>query len=347
MAAWAAEVDNKPLGRKICDEPVVLYRDAAGTVAALQDRCCHRGVALSLGSVVAEGIQCGYHGLVFDGVGKCVHIPGQDHIPAKACVRHYPVVEKNCIVWIWLGEAQAADPARIVDYPFHDDVANWPHKEGLAHVNCGYEMLIDNIMDLSHLGYVHVNSIGGDPSAHVAALMKTERTPQGVKFARWLLDSVPPPIYAKSVDFRGRIDRWQEEELIIPCSIIQFTGGVDVSQGAYGGGSREGGFGMRVLHCIVPETTTSCHYFYSVANGFGQDDPVNTDRLFGGISALLEEDIVICENQQKIATAYPNETFVDLKSDEARIIYRRQLAQRFAQERKADTDLASTHTFTA
>jgi vanillate O-demethylase monooxygenase subunit len=335
MAAWSADVGDKPMARKIGGEDVVMFRDAGGKAAILQDRCCHRGVALSLGTVTAEGVQCGYHGMVFGANGQCVKIPGHDRIPGKARVRSFAVVEKNCIVWMWLGDPAAADPSSIVEYPFHDDTVRWPHREGMVHMQCGYEMLIDNIMDLTHIAYVHAKYIGGTPEAHSNAIMKTERTPRGVKFSRWLLDSIPPPTYAKAIRFPGRIDRWQEEELIIPCSIVQYTGGVDVAEGAHGGGSRDGGFGLRVWHGIVPETATSCHYFYSVANGFGQTDPANTDFVFNQVAALVLEDKVICESQQAIALAHPEERYLDIKSDEARVIYRRHLAQRLAQEREA------------
>jgi phenylpropionate dioxygenase-like ring-hydroxylating dioxygenase large terminal subunit len=335
MAAWAAEVTDKPMARKIANEPIMLYRDSSGRVAALQDRCCHRGVALSLGRVVEEGIECGYHGMVFNRNGQCVRIPGQDSIPSKACVRHYAVEEKDSIIWLWLGDPSVADRSLIIDYPWHGDAKKWPHKESLIHVKCDYTMLLANIMDLTHLAYVHRKTIGGSPNAHANALMNTERTPKGVRFTRWLLDSPPPPTYLKAANFPGNVDRWQELELTTPCSIVQFTGGVDVSQDAYHGGSREGGFAMRVLHCIVPETETTCHYFYSVANGWGQDNPATTEIAFNQIEPTLLEDKVFCENQQTIESEYPGMPTVDIKSDEARVIFARQLQRRLAEEQAA------------
>jgi phenylpropionate dioxygenase-like ring-hydroxylating dioxygenase large terminal subunit len=96
IAAWADEIGNEqPLARRICNEPIILFRDRAGRLGALADRCCHRAAPLSMGTVVEEGIQCGYHGLVIDTSGRCVRIPGQVQIPADARVRNYPVVEKH------------------------------------------------------------------------------------------------------------------------------------------------------------------------------------------------------------------------------------------------------------
>jgi phenylpropionate dioxygenase-like ring-hydroxylating dioxygenase large terminal subunit len=80
VAAWADEIGDAPLARRICNEPVVLFRDKEGHAAALLDICCHRGAPLHMGMVIEEGLQCGYHGLVFDRSGACVHVPGQTHI---------------------------------------------------------------------------------------------------------------------------------------------------------------------------------------------------------------------------------------------------------------------------
>jgi phenylpropionate dioxygenase-like ring-hydroxylating dioxygenase large terminal subunit len=106
----------------------VLFRSGDGRVAALADRCSHRAAPLHMGTLVEEGIQCGYHGLVIDGSGRCVHIPGQKLIPEAARVRSYPVVEKDQMVWVWLGDPAKADPAAIVDYPYHNDPSQWPNK---------------------------------------------------------------------------------------------------------------------------------------------------------------------------------------------------------------------------
>src|SRR4051812_44748138 len=76
IAAWADELGATPLARRICNEPIVLFRDRDGRAAALEDRCCHRAAPLHLGGVVENGLQCGYHGLIFDGSGRCVTIPG-------------------------------------------------------------------------------------------------------------------------------------------------------------------------------------------------------------------------------------------------------------------------------
>jgi vanillate O-demethylase monooxygenase subunit len=129
IAAWADEIGgDQPLARRICDEPIVLFRDSAGRIATLADRCCHRAAPLQMGTVVQQGIQCGYHGLIIDGSGRCVHIPGQKLIPQDARVRSYPTVEKDQMVWVWMGDPANADRAKIVDYPYHNNPGRWPNK---------------------------------------------------------------------------------------------------------------------------------------------------------------------------------------------------------------------------
>ena len=234
IAAWTDEVKQQPLARRICNEPVVLFRDRSGRPAALVDRCCHRSAPLSLGEVVPDGIQCGYHGLTFDNSGRCVAVPGQSHIADSVRVQSYPVVEKNQFVWIWMGDAARADTSRIVDFPYHDDHAHWPNKHDCYPIKANYMLMVDNLMDLTHLGYLHAKTVGGNPMAHVNAEMKTTHSATGLKFTRWMKNSVPPPSYVKAAGFQGRVDRWQEFEWVAPSSVLQWTGAADAGIRAAG-----------------------------------------------------------------------------------------------------------------
>lgn len=332
IASWADDLRKEPLARRICDEPVVLYRDAANLAAALVDRCCHRGTPLHLGRVTREGLECGYHGLVFGRDGVCVRVPGQDRVPPSARVRSYPVIEKDGFVWIWMGEPQAADPKGIVDYPFHDDRARWPHKHTLYPIAANYMLLVDNLMDLTHLGYVHGGTIGGNPTTHVEAKMETHLTPRGLRFTRWMLDSEPPPTYTKAVPFNGRVDRWQEFEYVAPGSIIQWSGATDAGTGATEG-KRDGGFSLRLFHGITPETETSCFYFWSAANGYRQDEPEATEQLFAEISRAFDQDKVVVEAQQARLTELGQEGLVNLKADVARVRMRQTVERLLEAER--------------
>ncbi len=333
VASWADELRREPLARRICGEPLVLYRDAEGEAAALLDRCSHRGTPLHLGRVTREGLECGYHGLVFGRDGACLRIPGQSRVPPRASVRAYPVVEKDAFVWVWMGDPHAADAKQIVDYPFHEDRARWPHKRALYPIAASYLLLVDNLMDLTHLGYVHGGTIGGDPGTHVEAEMDTHATPRGLKYTRWMLGSTPPPTYLKAVTFTGKVDRWQEFEYIAPGSIVQWSGAVDAGTGAREEGRREGGFSLRIFHGVTPETETSCHYFWSAANGYRQDDPRATDDLFDEISRAFDQDKVVVEAQQARLSELGGDGLINIHTDVARVKMRRALDRMLEAER--------------
>jgi len=327
VAAWSDEVTaSAPFARRVCGQPVVLFRSAEGEPAALYDSCCHRGAPLSVGNVLSKGLQCAYHGLVFAADGRCIEIPGQTLVPAKAKVRSYPVVEKDQFIWIWMGDPARADPRLLIDYPFHQD-KRWPHRHGVYHVKSSYLMLADNLMDLTHLAYVHAANVGGEAKAHIEAKTEVRPTDRGVFVKRWMPGCPPPPTYRKSVPLPERVDRWQEFEFVAPSAVLQWNGAVAVGSGAEDPARREGGFSLRLLHCLTPETETTCHYFWSAAHGHRADEPEATEILIEEITAALEEDKRIVEIQQARVKETGESWLVDIRSDAPRVAMRRALSK--------------------
>jgi vanillate O-demethylase monooxygenase subunit len=100
-----------------------------------------------------------------------VAIPGQSRISDTTRVQSYPVAEKNQLIWIWMGEAARADTSLIVDFPYHDDRAQWPNKHDCYRIDANYMLMVDNLMDLTHLGYLHAKTVGGNPSAQLDPAM--------------------------------------------------------------------------------------------------------------------------------------------------------------------------------
>jgi phenylpropionate dioxygenase-like ring-hydroxylating dioxygenase large terminal subunit len=142
-------------------------------VVALEDRCCHRQAPLSK-PAASEGdcVRCGYHGLLFDGQGRCTEIPGLDKVPPHVRVRRYPVVVKNRWVFVWMGDAERADPALLPDN-FSNDHPDWIHLPGYLHYDTNYLLICDNLLDFSHLSYVHEKTLGG--STKIARRVPTDR----------------------------------------------------------------------------------------------------------------------------------------------------------------------------
>ncbi|OFA03494.1 aromatic ring-hydroxylating dioxygenase subunit alpha [Duganella phyllosphaerae] len=331
VGAWASDIKDQPFARTILGEPVVFFRGEDGKVAALEDRCCHRGLPLKFGAIEGNNIVCGYHGATFNCAGKCVAIPGQARIPSAMAVRSYPVVEQDELIWIWTGDVAQADPAQIVSFPFHQE---WPHLTHTQHVKCDWKLMIGNLMDLTHLAYIHKSTIGGDPDAHTTAKFEVSPSENGVSFIRWLLNTQPPQMYVDAVGFEGRIDRWMEFEFTAPGSVKQFTGALNVGEEAYEKGPRQGGFALRVFHNVTPETKTSCFYFWSGCHGYRMDEPEVTKTLFAGLRKTFEEDEDILEAQQASLLRKPL-PMISTVHDAAVVHAERVMSRRVKQEAEA------------
>ena len=332
VAGWTDEVGEKPLARRICNEPVVLFRMKDGKVAALEDRCCHRAAPLHYGQVVEQGLQCGYHGMVFDGAGQCVQIPWQDRIPARARVRGYAVVEKDALIWIWTGDPQKADTTKVVNFPYHNDRANWPHKHYTMPVKADYLLLVDNLMDLTHLAYVHSKHNGGDPAGQAKAKIEVTPTDEGLIFVRSMPDSLPPPTYLRAVDFKGRIDRRQELRYIAPCTVMQWTTAVEANRGD---DKRAPEFAIRLFHGFTPETENTCLYFWSVAAGFRQNEPAALEDFAREVCDIFAEDKDIVEAQQQRLDEKGDADLMNLSTDGVRMHMRRAMDRILAGEKGA------------
>ena len=159
-AATSAEIGATPLARTICNEPLVIFRGLDGDVAALTDRCPHRKAPLSSGEVVGNDIQCGYHGIRFAADGACTHVPGNAPIGRNFRARCFPAREIHGLIFVWLGEPSLADPALIPD--FSENVKpGWTGVHGTLYVKGNYQLLIDNILDLTHVVFVHKTTLAG------------------------------------------------------------------------------------------------------------------------------------------------------------------------------------------
>ena len=177
VAAYDHEIGREPLGRMILGEPVVFFRKEDGAPVAFEDRCAHRHLPLSMGKLVGDTLQCRYHGLRYDVSGACVKVPGQDTIPPAARVKTYPVVERYRWLWIWMGDPALADPAGITDFHWLDD-PSWGAKGQYLHVKANWQLIVDNLLDLTRLAFVHETTIGNAALVENAKV-KVERAAGG------------------------------------------------------------------------------------------------------------------------------------------------------------------------
>ena len=270
VAATDTEIERKPLGRIILGEPIVFYRLEDGTPVALEDRCAHRHLPLSMGKLVGDTLQCHYHGLRYDQTGTCVRVPGQDLIPRSARVRSYPVVERYHWLWIWMGDPALADPDKITDFHWLDD-PNWGAKGQYLHVKGNWQLVVDNLLDLTHLAFVHETTIGNSALVDQAQV-KVQRAQDNVTVTRWIVDAPAPPTFVKAGKFTANVDRWQIINFTPPAFLRLDVGATPTGTGAPEG-QRVGGIGMWNLNAITPETETTSHYFWGQAHNFDVHNP--------------------------------------------------------------------------
>jgi phenylpropionate dioxygenase-like ring-hydroxylating dioxygenase large terminal subunit len=332
VAATQKELSDKPLARTILNEPIVFFRNGLSEICALEDRCCHRGAPLSLGNATEAGIRCGYHGMEFNRAGKCVVIPGQTNIPAAAKVKSYPVVDKGDYIWIWMGEAAKADPALIVNYP-PDDQVSWPRTNDMLHLKASYVMVLENLMDLSHLSYLHKTSIGSSEDDSANATMDVKETPRGMKFLRVMRNANAPANWLKRYPTGSKVDRWSDFEYVAPSTIMQFSGGVNA--GEYDAGVREGAHLVRTLHAITPETEKSCFYFFNKADGYAKFEDPGKPRTWASTTDVFKEDAFMLEQQQLRLENFDTSKLMAINSDVARVRMIRALNERLRQEQES------------
>tara|TARA_B100000676_G_scaffold146568_1_gene144878 strand:- start:12109 stop:13125 length:1017 start_codon:yes stop_codon:yes gene_type:complete len=329
VAAESHEVADDLIGRTICDRSVVLFRDEHGTPAALEDRCCHRHLPLSLGKRVGNVVQCGYHGLEFDRGGNCVSVPGQSRVPPGAGVRSYPVVERYRYIWIWPGDAHKADPDLIPDYHWNDD-PDWISNTGYFHVEGNHQLLVDNLLDLSHVQFVHASTLGADGVSN--APLDTRREDDKVRIDRWIMDKPPPAMFAGAGNFPGNVDRWQLISWTAPTHVVIDAGCANSGTGARDGNRAEG-ITVYSNHTITPETEKSCHYFWHHARNFRLDDPDLTEFLAKAASTAFGEDVdILAAQQRSIDSAKAEWRGIDINADAGVLQARRVIDKMLAAE---------------
>lgn len=339
VAAWDHElIDGKLLARTLLEEAVLLYKSESGTVVALQDRCCHRGVPLHLGRREGDCIRCMYHGLKFDASGKCVQIPGQEVIPPKLGVKSFPVIERDGLVWIWMGDPALADPSQIVDFPYLRD-PQWKGIPDYMHYDANWLLIVDNLSDFAHLAFVHTKTLGGSEEyAYVTKPVAIERLPRGFRVERWHLDAAPPPFHRKvlPVDEKDRhVDRRNIGHMQIPGIFFLETMFAPAASGPEKV-ERQGSREYRNCQFMTPETRSSTHFFWTYLNNFEGADTNISRSLHQSLIEGFMEDKHLIEAQQMVLDGDPSFKMLAVAADAALSHFRWTFDKLVAQERAAE-----------
>jgi phenylpropionate dioxygenase-like ring-hydroxylating dioxygenase large terminal subunit len=275
-AGWSSELRETPIGRTLLERPVVVYRDGGGRPVALNGRCPHRFAPLARGRVVGDHIMCPYHGLVFDRSGACVHNPHDEgRIPPNARVASYPILEKNGALWIWLGDAAAADPRLLPETDWIAD-PGYASVAGYLRVNANYQLVTDNLLDLTHAPFLHARTVGGAPEDSIGRRMDHEvrAAPGGIVHSNYLVPNMRRPTPQLLPLWGDRPGDFRAEMTWRPATTLE----LDIRMSPPGADKTEG-VHVPTLHYLVPENETVTHYFFAIGRNVAIEDEAQTEMM--------------------------------------------------------------------
>jgi vanillate O-demethylase monooxygenase subunit len=337
VAAWSHEVElDKPYPVIIADEPIVLWRNSNGLINALEDRCPHRHAPLSLGRIEGDKIQCMYHGLKFEKNGKCSHIPASDIMPDNIDARAFPVAEQGGWIWTWIGDPALANPADIPEvWGMSPNNKEFMLKTGALDYDADYQLINDNLTDLSHLDYVHETTLGaatgGRWSDDFPTLTKLD---DRLRIQRWIID------HSNSKNNEMMVEQFNTYDYILPGIFLMKTSfyprGV-ADKYNFKAPTEESPLAQWEQQAVTPQSAGKSRYIFS--SGFRSDSPIaNADpeivkKNFEIVLAAFAEDKEIIEGQQKIWDLTPEarkKAFIP--QDKAPAMFRRMINKRIKEE---------------
>jgi phenylpropionate dioxygenase-like ring-hydroxylating dioxygenase large terminal subunit len=327
VAAFTHEIDRTLRKRKILGRNLVLFRTTGGKPVALEDRCAHRSFPLSASKLDGDTIVCGYHGLRYDAAGDCIEVPSQAKCPRGIGVAHFPLVERGPLAWIWMGAPELADPGKIPHQPWLE-AADWERSQGYFALPASYVSLHENLMDLTHLSYLHAASFGTADyaSAPYEAVIENGR----FVLNRQVVPTKLPPVWAEPTGIRGNTAaRIVSSEFVSPALHVVTVRFHDVALPA----AERPEFEVRTAHIPTPETLTSTHYFVVHGRDFALSDPTVTRFMHEQLFTAFAEDVVgLTAVEQTLAEAGEDPYEISVASDRASIAMRRYLKRRSDQE---------------
>ena len=166
VMGWSQEIGGTPVSRLVCGRRLALFRDSQGRLQALDATCPHRGADLALGTIRGDSLSCPFHGIAFDGSGRCTRVPSQspdDPVPARLRTTAYPVREAGGLVWLW--PDRESPPDREPRPPECLSLGEpWRRLSPSTQLCTGsYLNSVENALDDSHLAFIHTATIPGAP----------------------------------------------------------------------------------------------------------------------------------------------------------------------------------------
>jgi len=328
VAGWSHQVaSGEIVARTIVGEAIVLYRTASGAITVLRDRCCHRFAPLSRGRLEGDDIRCMYHGLKFSASGACVEIPSTDNIPSGVFVRSFPVVEQDRWIWVWMGDPALADRSLIPRAIGHEDPA-YSLGTGELYYDANYQLIHDNLLDLTHLSYVHENTLGRKSTSWGRTQPLVTPLERGVRVQRWLRDTTAAS-YAPLPN-GTRVDQWSSYDFVVPGVFLLTSTGFPVGTAERfpdGPAGIEPTYTTVTSQAVTPITERSTIYYYSGGQPAREtsDEKIRFQIEFFGVA--FNEDKAMIEAQQRIVDEAHGETMMTLSFDRSVAQFRRLMAK--------------------
>ena len=330
VAGWASEFGDELRAVTILEENLVMFRNSAGTIVALEDRCPHRFMPLSKGKRIGDHIQCGYHGMTFDCQGKCVRVPGQDGIPAQAYVETFPVHVSHDIVWVWMGLKDKAAIDDIFDLPeFHD--AKWhAHQGGQLHLASNYLNVAENLVDPAHVSFVHPTTLGSAASEEVPVQVSIKAEP--IVAWRWIRDAPAIGFFQELGGFTGNVDRWHYYYLYTPCTAVIDFGSI-ATQAKPDEAARDQGVRIFALHFMTPVNSQYTIDRWMHLRNTAIGDQAVSAKMDDMFAIAFAEDKIILEALQEAENRPAKRPPVRVGIDKAPNAYRKRIDRLIARER--------------
>jgi vanillate O-demethylase monooxygenase subunit len=244
-------------------------------------------------------------------------------------VRRFPLLERYGLVFVWTGEAEAADPSSLIEIAqFGAD--DWGVSRGYHHFHATYLNIIDNLIDPAHTSFVHRRTIGSAAAEDIA--IGAEEQGDTVRAGRWVNDAPPVPVVKRFAAPAGNVDRWQFYYLRAPSvswvDFGSFDTGTDHTRECQDAAP------YRVLSYafLTPETRDRTHYFWFQLRNFQATDQAVTAEFEALYRATFDEDKTLLEAIQRTEERNPGLQPMRIASDAGVARMRRILERRLGEE---------------
>lgn len=341
VAGWTQDLEtDRPFPIRILEDRLVIWRTAAGGLHALEDRCVHRLAPLSLGRCEGERLRCMYHGLLFDPDGRVVEIPGQEMIPAQARVKSYPVIERHSWIWVWMGDPALADPALIPPAVGFDD-PDYILGRGFLDYQAEARLINDNLLDFSHLTYVHASSFQTGPE-FAEVRPKVSPLERGVRVERWNENAQRPLRGGEGHDI---FDVWMRYDFLLPGVLLMESGNFPTGSAERFGFERPD-FDAALSgvtftsQAVTPTGERTARYFFSWGPHVRHGDEALRDLLMGIAAQAFAEDKVMIEAQQRVIDETPGHRIIPTTADKGVVLFNR-LVERLSRAELRGTQQAA------